>query len=482
MYYLLNSLDYVYAERVVAQSMAGPEPLPRSLETGRPLHRFDVIIAPVSYELDYVTLARILHAAGIPLLREERENKDYPLLVLGGPVPSTNPAVAIGIGDLVAIGEAEPLLPLLAEKAYEHGAEKAVEELGCRPGFLAPGCEAAVRKAITRNLDTAFHSTTQFRVPGSGEPWGEAYMVEASRGCPHMCRFCMEAHFLLPTRHRSYARLRQLIEKGVETNNVARVAFYALSFFDHPSADKLLELLDSEGLEASIGSMRGDTLTEDRVELLHRLGQRVVTIAPETLSPVLCKALGKCIPMDTVEQVAEWAWRRRMHIKLYLMLGAPGETDKDVEDEAEKLRKLSRRAPPMREAIRVTVNPLIPKPMTPLQYHELIDRKLYEKRIKILRRAMSKVLSIDALSYRYAYAQTVIARGDEQTPRLIREWAAAGGRLGQLWTTARRLGINLEKYTKKNPPTPWHRYVYPGFPEKTLRQGYRAVLAITDQA
>ncbi|HID41073.1 MAG TPA: radical SAM protein, partial [Pyrodictium sp.] len=439
LYYMLNSLDYVQAERFVAASMTGEEPPPQSLETGTPLNKFDLVLVPVSYELDYVTMARILEAASIPALRRERR-EEPPLVVVGGPVPSMNPAVALELADLVLVGEAEETVPRLAEQLYTDGGE-VVEELACSRGFLAPGCSEPVEKAVTWNLDEAFHSTLQFRVPGSGEPWGEAYMVEASSGCPHMCRFCMEAHFLLPIRHRSLQLLQQLIEQGVEANRVRRVAFYALSFFDHPSADKLLEWVIGEGLEATIGSLRADLLTENRIELLDAVGQRVVTVAPETLSPRLCRAIGKCIMMDKIEEIAEWAWRRRMHIKLYLMLGLPGETDSDVEDYAEQLRRLSRRAPPARDAIRVTVNPLVPKPWTPLQYLPLVDRKVYEHRVRILRQTQSKVLSIDALSYRYAYAQTVIARGDGRVAELVAEWARLGGRLGQLWTAARRLGV-----------------------------------------
>ncbi|ABM80597.1 B12-binding domain-containing radical SAM protein [Hyperthermus butylicus] len=471
MYYLLNSLEYVYAERIVARSMAGPEPAPRSLETGRPLREFDVVVVPVSYELDYVTLGRLFHAAGLPLLRREMRRGEGPLVVVGGPVASMNPVVALEFADLVAVGEAEPLLPLLAEKAYEHGPWRALEELECRPGFLAPGCEG-VEKVVVRDLDSAFHSTVQFRVPGSGEPWGEAYMVEASRGCPYMCRFCMEAHFLMPLRYRSLGRLLELIERGVEANGVRRVAFYALSFFDHPAADRLLEHVIGEGLEASIGSLRADTLNEDRVELLARAGQRVVTVAPETLSPRLCRGIGKCIGYDRVEEIAGWAWARRMHVKLYFMLGLPGETDRDVEEYAEALKKLSRRAPPVREAIRVTVNPMVPKPHTPMQFHRLIDRATYERRVRILRRAQSKVLTVEPLSYRYAYAQTVIARGDETVARLVDEWARLGGRLGQLWTAARRLGVNLDRYAYGPVEPRWHRLVRLGLPLKALERAY----------
>jgi radical SAM superfamily enzyme YgiQ (UPF0313 family) len=487
---MLNSLDYVYAERVVASSMAGREPPPRSIETSRPLKDFDLVIAPISYELDYVTLLRLLLSAGIDASSSERRRKHQPLIVVGGPVPSSNPVVAREISDLVLIGEAEPLVPRLVEEAYTRGAWDAFDVLACLPGFLpasSVSCGRRVKRVWIRNLDKAYHTTMQFRVPGSGEPWGEAYMVEASRGCPHMCRFCMEAHFLMPLRHRSKKRILELIERGLGANRVRKVAFYALSFFDHPNADELLEeVIESFGAEATIGSLRADQLDEERLALIARAGQRHVAIAPETFSPRLCKALGKCIPLEKTQRVSVEAWRRGLKVKLYLMLGLPGESDRDVEMYASILRELSKRAPPMREALRVSVNPLIPKPFTPLQFHKLISEKDYMRRIGMLRTASSRVLSVDALSYRYAYAQAVIARGDERLARVLIEWAKLGGRLGQLRIAARRQGVDTDEYAY-TPTTElvykWHSLVDNGVPFKTLMHSYNTLtISITTQS
>jgi len=480
LYYMLNSLDYIYAERFVATSLAGPEPEPRSLETGSPLRDFDLILAPVSYELDYVTLARMLLAAGIEPLREQRR-EGGPLLVLGGPVPSMNPAPALELADLVLVGEAEPLVPQLAEAAAAYGAGRGLlEGLACRPGFLAAGCGEPVEKAVARNLDEAFHSTLQFRVPGSGEPWGEAYMVEVSRGCPHMCRFCMEAHFLLPTRHRSLGRVLELVERGVEANRVGKVAFYALSFYDHPHADRLMETVTGElELEATVGSLRADQLTRDRLEALRNAGQRHVAVAPETFSPRLCRGIGKCIPLDKVEEVALDAWRLGLRVKLYLMLGLPGERDEDAAAYAETLKQISRLAPPVREALRVSVNPLVPKPHTPLQYLPLVDERSYLRRLRLLQRAQSRVLRVDGLSYRYAYAQAVVARGGWGTGRMIAEWARLGGRLGQLRRAAREAGVDPDAAAYRPLATgmPWHSLVRLGLPRRSLERGYQSALS-----
>ncbi len=458
-YYLLNSLDYVVAERFVAKELAGPEPPPKSLETGASLKEFDVIVVFIGFELDYVNAMRMLIAAGVEPLRSLRSIGD-PVVVVGGPPVSMNPLPYLDFADMVLIGEVEPLLPRLIETLYLEG-RGGLEKLSCRPGFLVEDCDKPVQRVYAADLDKAFHPVMEFRVPGSGEPWGEAYMVETARGCRFSCSFCMESRFLAPLRLRSTRRILELVEKGVEVNRVRRVAFYALNFYDHPDADRILEhVVDGMGLEATLGSLRADLLNNERIEVLARAGQKVLTIAPETLSSRLCRAIAKCIGYSVVEEIAETAWRLGMHVKLYLMVGLPGESDEDVEYTAQLLRKLLRHAPPRRGALRVSVNPLIPKPGTPLQNLPLIDRSSYEKRVSIIRRNVSsKVAEVDALSYRYAYAEAVLARGGPEIARVVREWALLGGRLGQLKQAARRLGVDIDRYAYGPVEPLWARRV-----------------------
>jgi radical SAM superfamily enzyme YgiQ (UPF0313 family) len=463
-YYLLNSMDYVVAERFVASKLVGEEPTPRSLETGSRLDEFDLIVVFLGFELDYVNAARILLAAGIEPLREKRS--EAPPVVIGGPPAGMNPLPYLDFADAILVGEIEPLLPKLVEASYDLGARRALDELACSPGFLSKTCSERVRRVFVDKLDEAFHPVVEFRVPGSGQPWGEAYMVEVARGCPYACSFCMEARYLHPLRVRSAERVLDLVARGVEANRVRRVAFYALSFFDHPDADRILSrTVDEMGLEATLGSLRADTLNEDRIELLARAGQRVLTVAPETLSPRLCRLIAKCVGYEVVESVAVKAWRLGMHVKLYLMVGLPGESIEDVELTARKLRELLTKAPPRREAVRVTVNPLIPKPWTPLQRLPLIGEREYLERIAVLRKIVSsRVAAVEPLSYRYAYAETAIARGDEALARVVREWALLGGRLGQLLQAARRLGVNLDRYVYGRVEPRWMEVVDHGLP------------------
>jgi len=470
LYYFINMIEYVYAERFVAKKLKGVEDPPQSLETGAPLSKFKLIIAPLSYEADYLGLVRLLLAAGIEPLRERR--KGGPIIVVGGPAAIASPQLALEIADIVLVGDIELTIPKLIDAIY-HGD---FEEIMCRDGFLVDSCDKPVKRLYVGDLDRSFHPITQFRIPGSGEPWGEAFMVEVSRGCPHMCSFCLMAHLDMPFRYRSLNTLLKLIEEGVRVNKVRRVAFYSLSLFDHPQADELIEHVIEMGLSASIGSLRADLLDDRRVELIARLGQKVLTIAPETLSEKVCKVLRKCVEWDRVVEVSRAAWRHGMHTKYYLMLGIPGEERRDVEETARKLAELISHSP-VKNLIRISVNPLIPKPFTPLQWAQLIPKKEYKERLKILKEVLRGV-HISELPYNEAAIQVVIHRGDKKVALALRHAAEVGAGYASIFSYLKRQGVRIEDYTRQLDPSEvpqWHERVDVGIPIASLKKAFETL-------
>ena len=56
-----------------------------SLGLKKPLNEFDMLGFSMQYELSYTNMLYMLELAGIPLLKSERKNKNYPLLAIGGP-------------------------------------------------------------------------------------------------------------------------------------------------------------------------------------------------------------------------------------------------------------------------------------------------------------------------------------------------------------------------------------------------------------
>ena len=70
------------------------------------MHAFDIVGFSVSFESDYVNIARALALGNIPQLAEERTDWD-PLIIAGGINISYNPEPLADFIDVFVVGEAE---------------------------------------------------------------------------------------------------------------------------------------------------------------------------------------------------------------------------------------------------------------------------------------------------------------------------------------------------------------------------------------
>ncbi len=455
LYYFLNRFDDVYAERIVLESS------PRSIETNTHMRDFDVLLFSAHFELVYPDIIKILMEAGIPVLARDR-GLDYPLLVVGGPAVTANPEPLAEIFDVIVVGEAEPVLPKLVEKALENRGEKKrlLEELYGKEGFYIPvyGRHHVV-KSWVRKLDEAYHPIRELQNDVVEPIYGRGYMVEVSRGCFRKCRFCLEGHVMLPKRDRSYSIIRRLVEEGLEANNVRRIVFYSLSFFDHHDADRILEYVARElGVEAGIPSLRPDTLNDYRLDLIVKAGQKTLTIAPETLSPRIARVLGKGFTYEYIRELSVKALSRGLKIKYYFIIGVPGEEREDIEVIPRLINQVVKetgiRAP---ETIRLSVNPLIPKPQTPLQNQGLEDPVILRRKIRLIEEKIPKPIAVlDPYPPKWAVIQAAIALADRGITRTLIEWSMRGGGLGAWRSAVKSTGFNLDYvFTGRKPPYPW---------------------------
>ncbi len=459
LYYLLNSFDEVYAERIVFESS------PRSIETNTYMREFDALLFSAHFELVYPDIIRMIREAGIPLLARERDD-EYPVLIVGGPAVTANPEPLAEFFDIVVVGEAEPIVKLLVEKLLENHGEKEqlLEELYGTPGLYIPSRgRHIVKKAWVRNLDKSFHPITEIQNQAVEPIYGRGYMVEVSRGCFRRCRFCLEGHVMLPKRDRSFSVLKKLIERGLEANSVRRLVFYSLSFFDHSEADRILEYVVEElGVEAGIPSLRPDTLNDYRLDLIVGAGQRTLTIAPETLSPRLSRVLGKGFTYDYIRELSVKALSRGLKIKFYFIIGVPGEEREDIEKIPRLVNQVVKetgiRVP---EAIRLSINPLIPKPQTPLQYLGLEDPSLLRRKMKIIEERLPKPIAVmDPYPPKWAVVQAAIALADRSIAKTLIEWSIRGGGLGAWRSAVKNTGYDLGYvFSGRKPPYPWSHIV-----------------------
>ncbi len=414
LYSLLNQYDDVYAERVVMEG-SGPY---RSIETGTMLRDFDIVMFSVHYELDYVNIVRMLEESGIPARSRERREGKFPVVIVGGPTVSANPEPLADIADIVVIGEAEPTIerlinsiPLILDKKFDAVASER--------GIYVPSLgKHTVHYEYARELDATYYPTKQIVVleaPDRYMPiFGKAFFLEVARGCPFMCKFCMEAYVQFPFRIRSYSKLIEVLEEGLKHCPVRKIVLVGLASQSHPDIKKLSNYILGRGLTLSFPSIRADKVDEELLTIIARSGQDVLTVAPES-SERLRYAVGKNFSNnELIEICAKGLSVGLQHVKLYLIAGLPGETECDIRECIDLVRRVRKST---KGKIYLSVNPWIRKPQTPLQYFPPENPEQVSAKIRAL---------VDETSVRHtvydpalAYGQMLLALGDRDVCKVI---------------------------------------------------------------
>ncbi len=419
---LASRIPGVGVERFVAEGPAAG----RTLETGAPLGNLDVLAFTCSFELDAVNIVRVLETAGIPVSREERSDRD-PLVILGGPVATINPLPLSPAVDVFCLGAAEILLPRFVELLRELP-DRAVllDRLAELDGFLVP----------SRHLDAGGRPLHRLRklekgrrlmedpdlVPASWvitphTEYSGRGLVEMSRGCPEKCRYCWVSHnagglLAYPTAA-ILERVRQLSEV------TRRVGFVATAVGDHPDLPLILERCRELGLDVALSSLRIPAMVPEVLGPLAASGARSVTIAPETGSDTLRAALNKHVTNAGILEAVENAQRAGIPgLKMYFIVGLPGETDEDLRSIATLAREVAGilrsygRVRGHLGELHLGVNLLVPKPYTPYHAEPFLEEREARRRLDLLRRELRGIhnLSLERPSWRLALWQAWLSR------------------------------------------------------------------------
>ncbi len=466
-YYYLKLRSKALVDRFTSESGI------MGIESGLRIREFDVVLASITYELDVLELIRYLGRAGIPITAKSRK-ETHPLVVVGGPVPTANPSPLTPFADAVHVGEGEPVLRRLTEAAEDlrHGVRRD-ELLAYLVGEgMYLGGEGARRVYWDDINDNDFIPPVMLRSDAVEPVYGRGYYIEATRGCPHLCGFCMEARVSWPFRARNHRLVVERAVEGAELIGERRAVIYSLSFFDHPRARDILDKLHSEGLQYSLPSIRYDTLSQEDVELIARGGQRTLTLAPETGSREAGCLIRKCLDEERLVQLAEAAGRFGMKVKLYFIFGLPGEGG----DAPERAAEISRRvAKGVGKPVRATINPLVPKPNTPTQYIPLMVKDEFLEYIEMFRRAASPYAKPDYFDWGWAHAQAVIALASADARDFLIEWATRG-----ITPSAMRRAASITGYDIRTPLR--CRDPEAGWGWKIVDMGYPPALASAEEA
>ena len=439
-YSMLNRLPDVFCERAFLPDDAHKEELERtgrpltSFETDTPLRDFDAIAFSVCFENDYLHVLQILRLSGVPLRTSERGARD-PLVILGGAALFLNPEPLAPFADLVAVGEGEALVPRMMDALL--GApdpRKGIESLTPREGFYVPS-----RYEVRYNPDGTVAAydgpgpvVRQRGWPGAmGFPqsviltpnteMSSKYMVEISRGCPCMCRFCWAGYNYLPVRGFTRA---ELVERAREVRRfTGKIGLVSTAVCDHPEIDGIVDDLAALDYQVSVASLRLDDLTPDFVFKLADTGVQGLTLAPECGSDRMRKILNKQFTNSEILDKATWIFENGIqNLKLYYMVGLPFEEHADVEAIVDLTARIRERMLKVARGrghigrLHPSINPFVPKPGTPYQWLPMSDPRETDRKLQYLRKAFGRMPNVNAIckSARTGTSQSILALADRR--------------------------------------------------------------------
>ena len=365
-----------------------------------PLREFDLVGVTLQSELTFTNVLTVIDLAGIPLHRSDRMEND-PLVCAGGPA-AVNPEPMSHFFDFFVLGDGEEAVCEVAEtflRLKKRGAGRAeiLEEIGRLEGVYVPAEESLpARSVAVRRLDDLDR-----RPPTDGLPVPLIELtqhhlpVEILRGCTCGCRFCQAGMLYRPVRARAVDRIVEQVRAGVRGGGWNSVTLLSLSSADYPAISELVEKLQPElaaaGVTLAFPSLRVDRRT---LELLGRLetGRRSgLTFAVEAGSARLREAIGKKVDEEgLVALVTEAFGAGWTLVKLYFMVGLPGETDQDVDEVGRLINRLAAvvAGAAGRRNLNVTLSPFVPKPATPFQWEAQQPPEVIEARIGRIRSAV----------------------------------------------------------------------------------------------
>ena len=428
-----------------------------AVESRRSLTEFDILGFSLSYELGATNILEMLDLAGIPLTWQERatndQNGDWPLIFAGGQTATSNPEPYADFFDFIALGDGEELLPeiglILAEgKSNNLSREALLLDLAQIPGVYVPqfydmAADGSVHPnrpdvpvRILRRVATPIPAYSIGLVPYV-QTVHDRLTVEIRRGCTRGCRFCQPGMLTRPARDVEPQQVVEAIELGMKATGHSEFSLLSLSCSDYlalPAVGmEIKNRLKDKNISLSLPSQRVDRFDDNIADILGGTRQSGLTFAPEAgtqrMRDIVNKGLTNEELLRGVKTAVDRGWDK---IKLYFMIGLPGETDFDVLGIAETVRWLHRecRLPGRRGLnFNLTISNFTPKPHTPFQWHSVSTAEFSRKQ-RLLKgefRGMRGV-KVNYTDVRISAMEDFVGRGDRRLgPVVRRAWELGAG-------------------------------------------------------
>ena len=470
LYGVLKQHDWLAPERVYTPWPDREEQLRRdhlpltTLESGRSLNELDIIGFTLQYELSYTNILTMLELGGIPLLARERE-ESFPLIIGGGPC-AYNPEPLADFFDLFLLGDGEEAILEIAAVVREakKGAlpkPELLRRLAAIQGVYVPslfqlrydddgrvaeivplleGYDTVKRRFVT---DLAHAPYPVMPVVPLMKTIHDRVSMEVARGCTRGCRFCQAGYIYRPVRERSPEQLLDLIQQTLRNTGYEEISLLSLSTGDYgcilPLLTELMRRYAGERVAVSFPSLRVGSLSPEMVEEIKKVRKTGFTLAPEAGSERLRRVINKGITeedlLKSAGEIYGAGWRL---IKLYFMIGLPGEQMEDVAAMAELSRKVKLEGKRSGNGgeVNVSVGTFVPKPHTPFQWEPQITTPEIKEKQWFLRDDLKrKKLRFKWQDARLTFLEGVFARGDR--------------RLGAVLVKAQELGCRFDGWGER---------------------------------
>ncbi|MGD0336768.1 MAG: TIGR03960 family B12-binding radical SAM protein [Candidatus Omnitrophota bacterium] len=487
LYGILNGLPDTVCERFFSYD-ADMEEVTRSnnqeilsLESRRKLSEFDIIGFSLGSELNYTNVLRTLSLGKIPLKASERSDSS-PLVIAGGPC-TLNPEPVALFFDLFVIGEAEEAIQEVIGVYSQHKEKYANHAMSRKellyalaqiPGVYVPsfydvsyddagslrefktnttGIPPKIKKRIIGNFDSAYFPV-KWLVPYI-QIIHDRLSIEIMRGCPGRCRFCQARSCYSPLRERKLENILRLAEEAYGLTGYEEISLAGLSVSDYSHIGELtaslIERFKEKGVSVSLPSIKARELVGKLSCLIASVKKTGLTFAPEAGSQRLRDLLGKDFEETDFLSALEEIYRSGyQHIKLYFMVGLPGERTEELNgivefsSRASQLRKKINKGP---ARINVSINTMIPKPHTAFQWLGMADAESIKGKQDYIKgnARKNRHLYLSFHDYNMAFLEGIFSRGDRRLAGVIYSAFQKGAKF-DAWSTYFSLERWLEAF------------------------------------
>jgi len=428
-YRTLNAIDGMAAHRAFL-----PDDLPAwrasrtpllTYEQMRPVADYPLIAFSVAYETELAGIIEILELCGIPPERSLR-SEHHPFIVAGGPLTFSNPLPLAPFVDAIVMGEADESATEVMRTVFSCDSKNnALRALAKRPHVFVPEVDGDDMPPIDKASDDRLPAFSQVITPHT--ELRNMFLIEPERGCHRGCTYCVM--------RRSTNDGMRIVDMDEILSRIPdeaeRVGLVGAATTDHPRIRDIVRAIADSGREVGLSSLRADRLDDALVSALAHGGHRILTTASDGASQRMRDVVQRRTSEQHLRSAAVLARRHGMkRMKLYLMVGLPGETDEDIEEMISFATELSSLIP-----LSLGVAPFVAKRNTPLDGAPFAGIDVVDARLRRLRRGVRGRVDVRATSARWAWVEYVLAQGGRPEGKAVLEAVRSGGRFAD-WKRA----------------------------------------------